>query len=1011
MNKKNLFFYLLILCFSLPLLAQKTEAHQQVYQEYKKAISLFYNEAYRSAQNVFADLQTQYQYPQIAYDAAYYFTVCAIRSNQLQAEQYIEQFLEDYPTSPKQNTIFIDAGDYYFANAKYARAQKWYKNVKINSIPDSKKEQFYFNNGYVNYVTKNYKQAKQNLSKVEYSAVYGAQAKYYMGFMAYEGDDYDNATKYLDQVSNQERYKNELNYFQADLNFKLGAFQKALDLAKKALKNANKKETSELSKIIGESYFNLKKYDKAIPYLTAYEGKKGKWTDVDFYQLGYAHYKQNDFEHAIGEFNKIINGKNAIAQNAYYHLGESYINLEKKQQALNAFRSASEMDFDAKIKEDAWLNYAKLSYDIGNPYRSTPQVLSDFLDAYPKSPFRETVESLLVDSYISSKNYKEALALLESNIRNEVKPNYQKVAFFRALELYNNSNFSEAQPLFKKAIKLGIDPLITARASFWTAEIEFMNLNFETALQHFLTFKNSPVASKSPEHKQVDYSLGYTYFKLKQYQKAIVAFLNYVSSSTENNSYTNDALLRMADAYYVTKLYNKAIDTYTKVVINKAPSSDYATFQTAVSYGFLGQTESKLTHLKKVLKYKKSTYLDQVHFELANTYSNQNNRAKALQEYDIVINNYKKSALVSKALLRKGLLLYNANTTHKALEVFQRVAEEYPSTPEAFQAIGSARSIYVDNGHVEDYAQWVGTLKYVAITDADLEKTAYESAEKQYLDNDTDKAITLFNNYISKFPNGTQIIKAHYYLAALYVKQNLKQNALPHYEFVIGQPTNAFTEQALQKVCAIKLQSEADAESDLKRLELEAKSPQNILFAQSNLMKIAYNKGAFSSALDYAKIILENPSTDDYIKNDAHIITARSAFALGNEELAKTSYAAVASLGVSNYGAEAQYYAAFFQNKNTDFEASNQSIQQLIQQYPSDKKFAAKGLILMAKNYYALNDAFQATYILENVIKNFSNFEELQIEATQLLETYERELSKSNASIETKQEQTNKDEK
>jgi hypothetical protein len=32
-----------------------------------------------------------------------------------------------------------------------------------------------------------------------------------------------------------------------------------------------------------------------------------------------------------------------VAQNAYYHLGESYLNLDKKQEALNAFKNASEM--------------------------------------------------------------------------------------------------------------------------------------------------------------------------------------------------------------------------------------------------------------------------------------------------------------------------------------------------------------------------------------------------------------------------------------------------------------------------------------------------------------------------------------------------------------------------------------------------------------------------------------------------------------------------------------------
>ena len=291
-----------------------------------------------------------------------------------------------------------------------------------------------------------------------------------------------------------------------------------------------------------------------------------------------------------------------------------------------------------------------------------------------------------------------------------------------------------------------------------------------------------------------------------------------------------------------------------------------------------------------------------------------------------------------------------------------------------------------------------------------MEKTSYEAAEKQYLDNNTNKATTLFNDYILKFPNARQITKAHFYLASLYFKQNLKENALPHYEFVIEQPPNEFTEQALQKVCTIKLQSGEDAQQLLKRLELEAKNPQNVLFAQSNLMKIAYEQKDFSAALNYAQIILNNPSTDDFIKGDAHIITARSAIVLENEDLARTSYAKVAASNTMAYAAEAKYYDAFFQNKDEAFAQSNELIQELIQQYPSNKTFAGKGLILMAKNYYALDDAFQATYILENVIKNFTSFEALKTEATQLLETYERELSKSNASIESQKETKNDDE-
>ena len=47
---------------------------------------------------------------------------------------------------------------------------------------------------------------------------------------------------------------------------------------------------------------------------------------------------------------------------------------------------------------------------------------------------------------------------------------------------------------------------------------------------------------------------------------------------------------------------------------------------------------------------------------------------------------------------------------------------------------------------------------------------------------------------------------------------------------------------------------------------------------------------------------------------------------------------------------------------------------------------------------------------LENIIKNFSSFDVLTKEAVQLLDMYQRELSKSNASIELQQDKTNKNE-
>ena len=827
--------------------------------------------------------------------------------------------------------------------------------------------------------------------------------------MAYQSDDYNTASIYFDQLEGVSSYNENLAYYQADLNFKLGNFKKATDLALVRIKEGSPKEFSELSKIIGESYFNLQDYAKAIPYLEAYKGKKGRWNHTDFYQLGYAFYKQNDYQNSINEFNKIIDGSNDISQNAYYILAECYLKLNKKQAALNAFKNASEMGFVDTIKEDAWFNYAKLSYEIGNPYQSTTEVLSRFLTMYPKSAFKIEVESLLIDSYISSNNYKEALELLKNKPKPIYKESYQKVTFLRALELYNEADYNASDALLDNSLSIPFDPIIKARATYWSAEVAYQLMNYNKALERFKDFSQLVQSSQFEESENLNYNLAYAYFKLKEYGNAIKNYQLCIENKPPDLVVLNDAYLRMADSYFVSTKYSLAIDAYQAALDLNKIEADYATFQIAVSNGYLGQIETKINGLNKLMDYKSSYLKDQALFELANTYANQSNSAKAIEIYTDLITTYSTSPLVSKALLRKGLIEYNQNDTQSALKSFNSVATGYPSTPEAFQAIRSSRSVYIDLGQVDNYALWVKSFDYASISDSELETATYEAAEKQYLDNNIKKAIELFNGYIVGFPNGKQLIKAHFYLAELYNITALTVNALPHYQYVCEQPVSEFTEKALFKRSKILLDSEdfKVALNVLLRLESESKNPQNRLYAQSNLMKVYFQFEDYDAAIRYADTILQNSKTDVYIKSDAYIIIARASVKTNNEIKARAAYSQVQEIATGAMAAEAQYYEAYFIYSDGDFEASNESIQVLVKNFSSYKYYASKGLIVMAKNFYALGDDFQATYILENVTQNFTDFKEVVDEAQLELERIKLEVYKTNYSVETESQNEN----
>jgi TolA-binding protein len=759
-----------------------------------------------------------------------------------------------------------------------------------------------------------------------------------------------------------------------------------------------------LSKIIGESYFNLQKYKEAIPYLKAYEGKRGKWNNTDYYQLGYAYYKQNDFEAAISEFNKIIDGDNSVAQNAYYHLGESYINLDKKPEALNAFRNASQMEYDLKIQEDAWLNYAKISYEIGNPYQSVPQVLSSYLEKYPETSYKEEVETLLIDSYITSKNYKEALVLLKGKNSFDNKVAYQKVAFLRGVELYNETQYNDALTMFKSSLKEPRDPVFVAKATFWKAETEYNLTNYNDALIGFKQFNGLVEASSLPENDNLDYNLAYTYFKLKDYTNASTYFQKFIDKNSSDRLRRNDAYLRLADGYFVSSNYQNAISAYDKAIQINEIETDYASFQKAMSQGYIGNGKTKISELKTFIEgYPKSALRDDAMYELANSYVKSNDTDKAMQMYDRLNSEYRRSAFTSKALLRQGLVYYNGNDNERALSKFKTVAKDFPGSGEAVQAVSTARLIYIDLGQVDEYASWVRTLDYVEVTDIELDNTMYLAAEKPYLDNDTDNAIRQFNKYLNQFPRGIHALKSHFYLAQQYYKKALYDNAQPHYKYVVEASKSEYTEQATVKLCEIYLTSSnwSTAIPVLQRLEEEADYPQNVIYAQSNLMNAYYQTEDYSSAETYAEKVLTTSSLDTKVKSDAKIIIARSAIKSGNEVKAKSAYADVEKIATGSVAAEALFYNGYFKNKEGKYEASNTTIQKLAKDYSSYKYYSAKGLVVMAKNFYALGDAFQATYILESVISNFVDFDDVVQEATVELNKIKAEEAKTNSSIET----------
>ncbi len=445
------------------------------------------------------------------------------------------------------------------------------------------------------------------------------------------------------------------------------------------------------------------------------------------------------------------------------------------------------------------------------------------------------------------------------------------------------------------------------------------------------------------------------------------------------------------------------MEAYNSAIAMPGVERDYATFQKAISYGFVDRNAQKIEALSNFAnQFPQSSYRDDALYELGNTYVATGDNERGIQAYDRLVREVPKSKFAAKSQLKKALIYDNTGRSNEALNLFKSVAENYPGTPEGVQAVASAKLIYIDNGQVDAYGRWANSLDYISVEDSELDDAAFSSAEKQLVGSNNPEAIRNFEKYLREYPNGQRAMEAHFYLGQLYFGQNEYLKTIPHYKYVIEKERSEFTEQALARLGQVYLSERkyAEAEPVLIRLENESDIPQNTIFAQSNLMKSYYELKQYDRAVTYAEKVLANSKIDNNVKSDAQVIIARSAMQTGNERRAAEAYAEVSKIATGALGAEALYYDAYFKNKNSDYKGSNDAVQKLAKDFSGYKEYGAKGLVLMAKNFYALDDAYQATYILDNVITNFSDYPEVVAEAKQELARIKAAEAETNSSLE-----------
>ncbi len=990
-------FTFLILWPAEIIFGQQTAIYKQPEAKYRLAYELFEKHKYGAAQEQFTEIIQSIENKRslIRIESEYYDAVCALELENGDAEYKLMSFIENHPDHSNSQLAYFQYGKLQFKKGKYKKALALLKEVNIYNLNQDERSEYFFKKGYCLFKQEKYSRAKTEFRKlINGDTRYTPDATYYYAYIAYLEGDYESALENFEKIKELRAYNKIAPLFLAHIYHQQQNYDEMLDMALPLYNSASNKDKPELALLIGDAYYQNGNYKEAEQYLKFHERSSRKaLSRENSYELAYTLYKNGRYQDAIYYFQDVAKENDELSQNAYYHLGYCYLKTDQKKFASTAFATAFKYDFDKQIAEDALFNYAKLSMEVSrDPYITAISNLEKYISDYPDSDRINEAYTYLVNLYLSTNNYSEALESI-GKIKNKTKEldvAYQKILFFRGIELFNQNEFNEAINMFKRSQDYNFDQKITNETSFWIGEAFYRQNNYWAAIKYYREYLSSGSAVQSDIYPVALYNMGYAHFKRKSYENAITYFKKFINKHKDADlKMINDTYIRTGDCYFIIKEYKQAIRNYNEAIRMKLIDTDYALRQKAITQGASGKFNDKINTLKLMLKnYPKSPLANDAKYEIATSYLILNDEQKALDYFNRVVKEHPKSSYATKAMLKTGLIYYSQNKNEQAIRTLKNIIEKYPGSPQSKEALASLRNIYIDLNKVDEYYTYANGLSFTDVSMTEQDSITYIAAENIYMENRCDDAIAAFGSYIDRFPNGYFSANANYYKAECLIRKKDNKKALKALRNVINLPGSGFTTNALLNASEItyELKNYPEALKYYIQLEEVAGNNNNLLISLAGQMRCSYILEKYNQANAAAQKLLKTETVSNEIINEAHIYLARSFFHLDDLNNAQREFTITEKLTDTEIGAEAKYYLAFLAFEIGKYHEAENQIFELIDHYAAYDYWVARSFILLADVYMKLDNTFQAKQTLQSIIDNYKG-PELIIIAQQKLDS------------------------
>lgn len=968
-------------------MAQKTPSEQSSHPLVVKAQLLLEKGQWQSARVAMQEVLAQ---PNLAVWhswAQYHRATIALKLFHPDGRGEVFAFLLKYPKSPESNKAYRDLGLFYSQQKNYAEAATWLSKTKTQGLSDADLVEIRFKQGYAHLNLKELNRADSlfNLIKdLEHS--YTAAANYYSAYLNIKNNRFDIALKGIDKADRDAAFRKMTPQLRSIIFYRKRDYAKTVAYATPYISDTSEaKGKEEISMLLADAHYWLGNYKTSDSLFKIWNTQSEiSLAPAIRYRVAYNRLQIGKPKEALPLFKSIAESdsasktKDSLIQLSAYFSGVCYLNLNNKAFALSAFDQARKSNANKGIQSMAWFNYGKLLQDAGK-FDEAIEALKLFANKFPSNANVQEAQEIISEAYLNTSDFDDAIAHIKGlgYRSSRIKSAFQKIAFSKGAQLFNENKFEEAFLWLDTSLVYQVDSQVTQASLYWAGQ-SLYNLNkYNLALGYFdrcigATEKGSIYQLKA------QYAAGYSKFNLKEYEGAIPYFKAYTTQMEilEIRQNYADALVRMGDCYYATKLYPNAIASLNKAIAAKTEDIDYAYFRKGMVHnGNFQPVEAKEAFTLVRDRYNAGRYYDDALYYLAQMDLDNSKYEEAISGFNNLLKETSDPSLIAWGTLRRALAYSNLKQIDKAGEDYKSVIDKNPTHPAAESAFLGLQELVASNGNLEEFNTYLQKFKKANPDNQSVESIQFETAKGLYFAQKYEKALLAFSDYLTSYPDYSLAGDARFYLAESQYRLGKKDLAKANYLLVLEKKPGSNKSIARLGELELVANNPAAALGWYKQLLNLSLNKKEELAAKAGVMDAYWQLNKKDSSALIASAILQYSNLPSDFYSRATLVQAKNDYQNGDFEKATDGFVTVLNNAKDIYGAESQYLLAEIQYKQGRYKESIETLFDLNKSFQAYTRWYDRSFLLIADNYIKLKENYQARYVLERLAEKSSDTE------------------------------------